>query len=63
MPGHTSGSVVIIKGNQMFTGDTYFSEGVYGRTDLLDGHQEQLEASLEKLKPYLKTKKIQAGHE
>ena len=63
VPGHTSGSVVIIKGNQMFTGDTYFSEGVYGRTDLLDGHQEQLEASLEKLKPYLKTKKIQAGHE
>ena len=62
-PGHTSGSVVIIKGNQMFTGDTYFSEGVYGRTDLLDGHQDLLEQSIAKLQTYIKTKKVQAGHE
>ncbi|MBR2909352.1 MAG: MBL fold metallo-hydrolase [Clostridia bacterium] len=62
-PGHTSGSVVIIKGDQIFTGDTYFEEGIYGRTDLLDGHQDLLVESLKKLKPYLKGKKIRAGHE
>ena len=62
-PGHTSGSVVIIKGDQIFTGDTYFEDGVYGRTDLLDGHQDLLVESLKKLKPYLKGKKIKAGHE
>jgi len=62
-PGHTSGSCVIIYKDIIFTGDTYFEEGVYGRTDLLDGNQEMLEKSLEKLKPYLKDKKIYAGHE
>lgn len=61
-PGHTSGSVVIIKGDQIFTGDTYFEEGVYGRTDLLDGHQDLLIQSLKKLTPHLKGKKIRAGH-
>lgn len=62
-PGHTSGSVVIIKGDQMFTGDTYFEEGIYGRTDLLDGNQELLEESIKKLKPLMQGKKIKAGHE
>jgi len=62
-PGHTSGSAVIIYKNNIFTGDTYFSEGIYGRTDLLDGNQELLDKSIEKLKPYLKNKKILAGHE
>lgn len=62
-PGHTSGSVCIIYKDAIFTGDTYFSDGVYGRTDLLDGSTSNLASSLIKLKPYLKGKKIFAGHE
>ncbi len=62
-PGHTSGSCVIIHDNEIFTGDTYFEEGVYGRCDLLDGHKDLLEKSIEKLRPYLKNKKVYAGHE
>lgn len=62
-PGHTSGGVVIIFGDCIFTGDTYFEKGVYGRTDLLDGNQDLLDESIKKLKPYLKDKKIFAGHE
>ncbi len=62
-PGHTSGSSIILYKDMAFTGDTYFEEGVYGRTDLLDGNQELLEKSLEKIKPILKGKKIYAGHE
>ena len=49
-PGHTSGSCVIIHKNNIFTGDTYFKEGVFGRTDLLDGNQANLNKSLEKFK-------------
>lgn len=62
-PGHTSGSVVIIYKDYIFTGDTYFEEGIYGRTDLLDGNQELIEKSLNKLKPYLTNKTVCAGHE
>lgn len=62
-PGHTSGSVCIVYNDNIFTGDTYFSEGVYGRTDLLDGSTSNLVSSLIKLKPYLKGKKIYSGHE
>lgn len=62
-PGHTSGSVCILYGNFVFTGDTYFSEGVYGRTDLLDGNQEKENQSIEKLLPILKGKNVLAGHE
>lgn len=61
-PGHTSGSCVIIYDNNIFTGDTFFEDGVYGRTDLLDGHEELLQQSIVKLKPYLEEKNIYAGH-
>ena len=61
-PGHTSGSCVILFDKAAFTGDTYFEEGVYGRTDLLDGSQELIVKSLIKLKPILKDKNIFAGH-
>ena len=62
-PGHTSGSCCIVFNDFIFTGDTYFEEGVYGRTDLLDGDQEKLEKSIEKLRPHLSGKKVLAGHE
>ncbi len=62
-PGHTSGSCCIIYEDLIFTGDTYFEEGVYGRTDLLDGNQKMIEKSIEKLRPFLNGKTILAGHE
>ena len=62
-PGHTSGSCVIVHDNDIFTGDTYFEEGVYGRCDLLDGHEDLMKESIKKLKPILKGKKIYPGHE
>lgn len=62
-PGHTSGSCVILYKDVAFTGDTYFTKGVYGRTDLLDGDQKALENSIKKLEPKFKNKKILAGHE
>ncbi|MBQ7466739.1 MAG: MBL fold metallo-hydrolase [Clostridia bacterium] len=53
----------IIYGDKIFTGDTYFGDGVYGRTDLLDGNRSKLVTSLIKLKPYLIGKKVYPGHE
>ncbi len=52
-PGHTKGSICLLAGDFVFTGDTLFKDG-YGRTDLPGGCQEDLEKSLEKLKKILK---------
>ena len=62
-PGHTSGSVLIVYKDNVFTGDTYFTKGVYGRTDLLDGDQDKLEQSLKIVNKIIKGKKIYPGHE
>lgn len=62
-PGHTSGSCVIIFDNFAFTGDTYFGDGIYGRCDFLDGNIQDMKESLKKLVPYLKGKKVLAGHD
>ena len=47
-PGHTPGSVCLLCGNYLFTGDTLFA-GSVGRTDLPGGSTRQLSASLRKL--------------
>lgn len=44
-PGHTSGSVCILGGDILFSGDTLFKNGV-GRTDLPGGSSKELEDSL-----------------
>jgi glyoxylase-like metal-dependent hydrolase (beta-lactamase superfamily II) len=51
-PGHTKGSVCILekKSGVLFSGDTLFADGNYGRTDLLGGSQEQMDKSLALLK-------------
>ena len=46
-PGHTSGSVCLLCGNMMFSGDTLF-EGSCGRTDI-GGSWPQIQASLARL--------------
>ena len=47
-PGHTPGSVCILCGEYLFTGDTLFA-GSIGRTDLPGGSARQLNESLRKL--------------
>jgi glyoxylase-like metal-dependent hydrolase (beta-lactamase superfamily II) len=50
-PGHTRGSICIFEKNReiLFTGDTLFSDGWVGRTDLPGGNYKFLEESLRKL--------------
>lgn len=47
-PGHTPGSVCLLCGEYLFTGDTLFA-GSVGRTDLPGGSTRQLNDSLRKL--------------
>jgi len=63
VPGHTVGSICLWLAEEkiLFSGDTWFSEGVYGRVDLGTSVPEKMEGSLEKLKS-LKPKILCAGH-
>ncbi len=50
-PGHTPGSMCILStSGHLFSGDTLFSSGDFGRTDLPGGDQHELLHSLERLK-------------
>lgn len=46
-PGHTQGSVVLLCGEYLFTGDTVFQGGI-GRTDLDGGDEKKMAESLKK---------------
>ncbi len=48
-PGHTHGSVILLVGNAMFSGDTLFA-GTIGRTDFADSSFEEMQHSLQKIK-------------
>lgn len=66
LPGHTSGSVAFIdeKNKIIFTGDTYFREGVYGRTDLPTSIPEKMQSSLDKIQEYIdKEFTVYPGHD
>ncbi len=60
-PGHTSGGMCILCGNEMFTGDTLFA-GSIGRTDLYGGDYEKMLKSLKKLSNLDASIKIYPGH-
>jgi glyoxylase-like metal-dependent hydrolase (beta-lactamase superfamily II) len=60
-PGHTPGSVCYEIEGELFTGDTLFEYG-WGRTDLPGGDEGQMEASLRRLMPIVRTMKFHAGH-
>ena len=47
-PGHTPGSVCLLTGNAMFSGDTLFARSC-GRTDLPGGDWDTIQASLKRL--------------
>ena len=60
-PGHTPGSVCYEIGGELFTGDTLFEYG-WGRTDLPGGSEAQMEASLKRLMPMVRTMPFHSGH-
>jgi glyoxylase-like metal-dependent hydrolase (beta-lactamase superfamily II) len=51
-PGHTPGSICLFdrKNRILFSGDTLFADGFFGRTDLIGGSEAELMKSLEKIK-------------
>lgn len=63
-PGHTKGSICLYNEQEkiLFTGDTVFAYGSFGRTDLPGGSLNELEESIESLSK-LEIKDIYPGHE
>jgi len=51
-PGHTPGSICLLERSSkiLFSGDTLFADGYFGRTDLIGGNEGELMNSLEKIK-------------
>lgn len=60
-PGHTPGSVCLLCGNLMFSGDTLFS-GTCGRTDLPGGNSADMMASLSRLASLEEDYTVLPGH-
>ena len=63
-PGHTKGSISLVCGNYLITGDTLFAHGV-GRWDFPTGNLEELKSSILKLQRIIKERgisKILPGH-
>lgn len=60
-PGHTPGSVCLLAGDTMFSGDTLF-RGSCGRTDLPGGSWEQMPASLKTLASLPGDYRVLPGH-
>ncbi len=60
-PGHTVGSVCILIGESMFSGDTLFS-GSIGRTDLEGGDIRLMRSSLLRIKELTQNCTVYPGH-
>ena len=60
-PGHTPGSVCLLCGDHMFSGDTLF-EGSCGRTDLPGGNWSTIHDSLARLAALDKNYTVHPGH-
>lgn len=61
-PGHTAGSLCFLGEGFMFSGDTLFAEGSYGRTDLPSGNAMEMSRSLNKLLSLDGNIRIYSGH-
>ena len=60
-PGHTPGSVCLLTGNAMFSGDTLFA-GSCGRTDLPGGDWAAITKSLRRLASFETNYQVFPGH-
>ena len=60
-PGHSKGSVCLLFGDKLITGDTLFANG-YGRYDLYGGDANVLSASLSSLRSLDQNLTIYPGH-
>ena len=60
-PGHTPGSVCLLWGDQMFSGDTLF-EGSCGRVDFPGGDPQEMLKSLRRLASLQAEYKVHPGH-
>ena len=60
-PGHSPGSVTLLCGNAMFSGDTLF-RGSCGRVDLEDGDLNKMLASLNRLSKLKQDYEVYPGH-
>ncbi|WP_311526228.1 MBL fold metallo-hydrolase, partial [uncultured Parvimonas sp.] len=60
-PGHTVGSICILMGDVMFSGDTLFRMSI-GRSDLATGSFEEIHNSIKKLYSLKKDYRVLLGH-
>jgi glyoxylase-like metal-dependent hydrolase (beta-lactamase superfamily II) len=60
-PGHSPGSICLLTGNYLFTGDTLFKDG-FGRIDFPFSNKNQMKESLKKLKKLEDNLTIYPGH-
>ena len=61
-PGHTVGSICLFGDSCVFTGDTVFTEGSYGRTDLWSGDMGALVESIRALVQCTHEGRMYPGH-
>ena len=62
VPGHTPGSIALGGDDLLFTGDTLFADGGYGRTDLPGGNPRDLVTSLRRLLSFPGHYRVLPGH-
>ncbi len=61
-PGHTQGSVCYLICDKLFSGDTVFQNGGYGRYDLPSGNLSELRESIKRLSMLDKSLTVYSGH-
>ncbi len=60
-PGHSKGSICLLCGNKLITGDTIFANG-FGRYDLYGGDVNELASSISSLRSFDRNLTIYPGH-
>ncbi|MCD7781780.1 MAG: MBL fold metallo-hydrolase [Methanosphaera sp.] len=60
-PGHTAGGICLFDGTTLISGDTLFSGGNFGRTDLPTGNRTDMRKSIDKLSGY-NISQLMPGH-
>ena len=61
-PGHTVGAICLVGESAIFTGDTVFTDGGYGRTDFFGGNEQCLWNSILRLRAIKTSAIMYPGH-